>query len=96
MCPTFNVWEMKSSDIISQRIKEIAKTYIIPTNIEPILRNALTVKLDFENSFKDSEKESISYQRVESSIDSHIAGILMNCFARNKDWNLFGKAYSFF
>lgn len=73
---------MKPSDIINNQFEEIAEHYIIPTAIEPILRNALTVREDIEDSYCESEKEEIPYLRLKKSIDLHIAGILSCCYTK--------------
>ena len=75
---------MKPTDIINSQFNEIAENYIIPTNIEPILRNALAVRQELEDSFEDCEKEAVTYQRLKKSVVLLIAGSLTSCFARNQ------------
>ena len=66
-------------DSINRRLEEIAKNYLIPSEIRPILKNVLAVSIDTENSFSESEREVLPYLKIKSSIDSHIAKILKLC-----------------
>ena len=70
---------------IDRQLEAIKDNYIIPTNIEPILRNAISIRQEIEDSYEESEKEGIVYLRLKTSIDLHIAGIVSLCFARNSN-----------
>jgi hypothetical protein len=73
---------MTSKEKINHDFEEIAENYIIPSEIEPILKNAIDVRIDVENSFSESEKEVLPYLKIKSSIDSHIAEIIKRCQKR--------------
>lgn len=70
---------MISEDSVNRSFEEIAENYTIPPEIEPVLKNALAVRFDIENSFTEPEKEVLPYLRIKSSIDSHIGGIINLC-----------------
>ena len=78
----FRYFLMPHRDILNRQFDEIAESYIIPTTVEPVLRNALAVRQALEESSNEPEKEGIIYRRAKRAIDSEIAAILLNCFVR--------------
>jgi len=70
---------MASTDSINQEFQDISENYIISPESEPILKNALAVKIDVESSFTESEKDVLPYLKIKSTIDSHIAEIIKLC-----------------
>ena len=85
IAPRFRYLFMRTSDIVIRQIEEIKENYIIPTHIESGLRNVLTIRQEVEELYTDSEKEGAAYGIIKKTLDSHIAGILTKCFARNID-----------
>ena len=70
---------MSNYPVTDSQLSEFKENYIIPPEIESILKNALEVRADIANSFDESEKKRLPYTKIKSSIDSHIAGILQKC-----------------
>lgn len=67
---------------INYLFEEISQNYYVSPDVEPILKNALNVKLNIENAFDKSEKETPSYHKIISTIDSHIAAKINQCRKR--------------
>ena len=81
---------MASTDSINQQFQDISENYIISSESEPILKNALAVRIDIENSFNESEKEVLPYLKIKTTIDSHIGEIIKRCRknAPPRSWNI--------
>lgn len=70
---------MNLTDEVDRRFEEIAENFYIPAEIEPILKSALTAKLETETLFDEPEKEKLFYFRVKKSVDLRIAGLIKQC-----------------
>jgi hypothetical protein len=68
-----------SPNKVTTQIEEIAEKFYIPPEIESALRNALTIKLEIENSFNESEKDKMTYQRIIKPLDLHVSGLIKKC-----------------
>ena len=70
---------MNFTDRAIRQIEEIAENFYISPEIKSTLEEALTLKMETEALFSESQKTGLPYLRVIISIDSHIAGLIVQC-----------------